>query len=95
LRLFRKHAPVAQEAPARWDRLVNLPDHELDVPRLIEGCCAHFFGTPLDANPWPRAEGALWQAWRHGWLQASLYRDLWEQDDTQTWLLNIDPITED
>ena len=73
----------------RWgpiDRLRTLPDVELDLDRVIEGCCAHYHGISFDGNPWPRNYPAFWEGWRTGWLNAALWREMWELEDNKTWL---------
>jgi hypothetical protein len=90
-RLWKRRSAPKTEAPRRQvDKLIDLPDCELDVWRVIEGACAHYHGVPLDGWPWPRSAPTLWQAWRRGWLGAAIHRDqCGEQEDTQRWLLPI------
>ena len=53
---------------------------------VVEGAADHFFGRPLDANPYSRSlAGRCWQAWRHGWLEASLIRETREATETARW----------
>src|SRR4051812_21777124 len=82
----RRPAPPEPERPGLHDRLLTLPDCELDVARIVEGACANHSGIPLDANPWPRNYPPLWQGWRRGWIGAALHRDLWQQSDSEKWL---------
>lgn len=86
MRLLRRRTPVEAKRSGPVDRLLTLPDVELDAVRLVEGCAAHFCGVPLDANPWPRNYPDLWEAWRCGWLSGSFYRDYCGADDAQRWL---------
>jgi hypothetical protein len=88
-RLWKRRSAAKTEAPHRVDKLISLPDSELDVSRAIEGACAHYHGVSLDGCPWPRSAPTFWQAWRRGWLFAAIYRDYYERDDAQTWLLPI------
>jgi hypothetical protein len=93
-RLFRRQpTPIETTPPAPrfgtpLDRLVTLPDAELDMPRALEGACSYFSGVPLEANPWPRdAAPALWQGWRHGWLYAAVHADYYGAMDESRWLV--------
>jgi hypothetical protein len=89
-RLWKRLSAPKTEAPRRRvDKLIDLPDSDLDVWRVIEGDCTHYHSVSLDGCPWPRSAPTLWQAWRRGWLGASIHRDQWEQEDTRRWLLPI------
>ena len=80
--------PDATGAP---DRFRTLKDSELDLPRVVEGACAHYHGKPLEANPWPREYGQFFQAWRYGWVNAAYYREMWQAEESKRWLTDEVP----
>jgi hypothetical protein len=87
VRLRRRRATrIAASHSGPLDRLLVLPDCELDIARVVEGACSFFHGVPLDACPWPRNYPEHWQGWRRGWIGAALYSDYYEQDDADKWL---------
>jgi hypothetical protein len=81
----RVHHVETPEITGAPDRLRTLKDAELDLPCVIEGACAHFNGRPLEANRWPRNYPQYWEGWRHGWIEASLYRAMWGSEEEARW----------
>jgi hypothetical protein len=66
--------------------MISVPESELDPGIAVEGAADHFFGRPLDANPYNRlAAPEWWTAWRFGWLEASTFRQTREAHETARW----------
>jgi len=83
---FWRRQPKPVPKKSYVDRLITLPDGELELNCVVAGACAYFNGWPLEENPWPRHDHIeRFQSWRFGWLSASLENDLHGDKDRARW----------